>query len=129
MLPKKVENTINTLYDPEKDSLIDQINLPTYINNFFSDIGNKLANQLKQYPSAQQKCHLDDVEDIAGKIVNNSELLTNEITHDKLQPILSAININKSPGIENIRSQVYKNALKNLSERVLYLLNMSIKEG
>ena len=121
-MPKKVENTINTLHDPENDSLIDKINLPTCINNFFSDIGNKLANQLKQQPSARQKCHQDDVEDIAGKIVNNSELLTNEITHDELQPILSAININKSSGIENIRSQVYKDAFKNRKKSYIYLI-------
>ena len=94
--------------------------MPDFINDFFTTIGAKLVSE---NPEMRQEYK-------TPVIVNNAELFQIQpIQMDQLNTVLGQIKIFKSSGIDNVSSQVLKDALLTLNNQMLYLINLSIRSS
>ena len=88
--------------------------------HFFTSIGTKLVDE---NPKMQFFFKLPEID-------NTIELFElQEIQMDQLMSLLKQMKVFKSSGIDNISSQVLKDALFILNHQMLYLINLSIRSG
>ena len=117
------KNKNDTKFNWEDDNFVvlDQSEVPNYINAFFfTSIGTKLVDE---NPKMQVFFKLPEID-------NTIELFElQEIQMDQLMSLLKQIKVFKSSGIDNISSQVLKDALFILNNQMLYLINLSIRSG
>ena len=114
----KKDNKFNL--EDNNGKLLDQKDVPDFINDFFTSIGAKLVNE---NPKMKHEYNLPIID-------HNMELFQlQEIDMDQLMPLLKQIKIYKSSGIDNISSRILKDALINLNEQLLFLINLSINNN
>ena len=106
--------TIN-LIDQESNKPVDSNLLSDYINNFFVDIGPRLAKKFD--------CEWIDEVETDAEIEMESLLVTEEM----LSKLISEININKSAAIENVSTRVLKDAFSVLIPQMLYMFNQCLR--
>ena len=100
------------LFDSEKNVMIDHNNTANYINEFFTGIGPKLAQQYNQtwsYKGIETDIVLDDF-------------------HTEIVEILCLcknININKSSCINHLSSEIIRDAFMAIPNKVVELFNLS----
>ena len=114
------KNRTNNKFNLENDdgNVLDQREVPDFINNFFTTIGAKLVNE---NPKMQQEYKIPIIDD-------NVELFQlQEVQMDQLIVLLNQIKIFKSSGIDNISARVLKDALLILNSQMLYLINLAIR--
>ena len=110
------------LIDDNGDSIYTDSELSNHINDYFANIGNKLANKI-QIKLTQ------DTKQVFPQIVlnNNKDNITNNmITHAELMNIVNDIDLSKSSAIKNIRTVVIVDAFKAQFDRILRLYNGSL---
>ena len=114
----KKDNKFNL--EDHDGTVLDQKDVPDFINDFFTSIGAKLVNE---NPKMKQDYNLPVIND-------NVELFQlQEVNMDQLMSLLKQIKIYKSSGIDNVSSRILKDALINLNEQLLFLINLSINNN
>ena len=115
LLPKKVNNNTINLVD-DSDDPIHQEDVANYINDFFINIGEKLAEKFDptNLPT------FDNLDSIMGDIVTDQ----NEILE-----LCKNININKSSAIDYISSRILKDAFTALADKLAACFNLSFVTG
>lgn len=108
-------NKKETLYLIDKT---DNTEIPTekaceFINNYFSNIGINLAR------------NLNDPWEFTGK-ATNIQIGNLTITPKEVARVIGNIDINKSSGIDNISSRIWKDVFCGLPEQTLYMFQQSI---
>ena len=117
VLNKNKSDNILNLEDDNGD-MLDQKDVPDFINEFFTTIGAKLVSD---NPKMKQNFSIPEVD-------RNAELFyLHEINMFQLMPLINQIKIYKSSGIENISSKVFKDALLILNNQAMFMINLSIR--
>ena len=106
--------TIN-LIDQESEQPIHNDLLPNYINDFFVEIGPKLAQNFVN----------DWVDEVDIETDINMNPLS--VTEEMLTKIISDINVNKSSAIDNVSARVLKDALMSLLPQAFYMFNQCLR--
>ena len=123
ILPGVKDNTLNELVDAETGTVIEKQYLPGYINEFFVKIGEQMVEkwsndgqQLVAVPATNEPRNDRAFKD-----------LDNDITPAEVRNVVYAIDINKSSGIENIRTNVYKDEFQILLPQLIKIFNASLQ--
>ena len=112
----KSKNNKMFLIDEVTNNNVEPQELPDFVNNFFADIGQNLANQLKgnwSYSGITSDVILRNV------IVNEIEI--NKACHE--------INVNKSSSIKNVSSRIIKDAFLGIPHILQYLIQQIFDTG
>ena len=115
VIPKKKQSKkgqIRLKDDSGKD--IDENRTAEYINDFFTNIGPKLAKKFDK----EWDYFGSESENVIGKI---------KLTRGQIVQILKRIDISKSSGLEKISSNCLKDACLALSSQLLHIFEMSLK--
>ena len=129
--PKKFWRIINNVLKPEVSveppiligedgfmkSNLDSVN---YLNDYFSGIGQQLSDNMSDKGHPVRTIFDEPVESVYPKIVVNRELV---------DILFGEININKTSGIEGLRCDVLKCALRFLLDQMTWLYQLSFDEG
>ena len=120
--PKDSLSNVHTLLDDNGDLINTDWELVNHINEYFANIGNKLANEIKNKPS------FDNTQLFPHMVLNNnSDDITNRpIEQNEILEIIKEIDINKSSAIENVRAMVIIDAFKAQLDRITRLYNGSL---
>ena len=101
---------------------MDQMEVPDFINDFFTTIGAKLVSD---NPKMKQK----NEHNLPDENQNIYLFLLQEIEMGQLMSLLKQIKTYKSSGIDNISSLVLTDALLILNEQLLFIINMLIRSN
>ena len=117
LVPNKKGNSgkIN-LTDETNKKQIDEADTADYINNFFSTIGEKLAENFTDHWQ-----FFDKIQD------ESCEPLSTDF--QQVMKLCKEINTCKSSGIEDISTRVFKHAFMVLIPQLVYLFNLSFSTG
>ena len=118
VLPSKKKNSNSNikLADKASGKQIEDKDTASYINDFFVNIGPNLANKC----NTQWKFRGDICE-------NNIEKITTNI--EEVIKLCDKINVNKASCIENISSQILRDAFLSVPMKVVELFNCSFKNA
>ena len=134
--PKKFWQNINSLLGKQNNVLIQRLNsengdtiyegkdLAEHINNFFAEIGPKLADDIINLYDVNPEKVL-----FQGPFNINSDNITNrEITTNELESLLKKVKVDKSSAIPDIKTQVLVHAFSHQIERVVRMYNGSLTQ-
>ena len=115
LLPKKTKNCAISIVD-NNDLPINQEHAADFINNYFINIGEKLA---------------ENFDPNINPIVQQAENLMDDILTDyaEIQELCNDININKSSAIDYISTRILKDAFAILVDRLVVCFNLSFTTG
>ena len=99
--------------------IVGETKIANEFNNFFTNIGPKLAQKVPQ-PSRPFQSYMKTV---------NSELENKKVTINELKEAFFSLKINKSAGFDDISYNVVKNCFGELSDPLLHILNLSFLNG
>ena len=125
IIPNESSPTVTSLDDEESGITYTSNELSGHINQYFSTIGEKLANIIKSKQPVTPGY-------LPYEVVNNfgKDGITDEpFSPDELRKAIKLINTNKSSAVNNIRSSVIIDAYEIMFERILHLYNQSIKQA
>ena len=95
--------------------------LSDHINEYFVNIGAKLANDIKNRKGGLQT----SIQNVLN--ANKDGITDADFTVQELENAFKLINVNKSSAVPNVRSQVIIDSYQREIERVLVLYNQSLK--
>ena len=122
LIGKKENVSVQRLDTENGDEVHEGVELAEHINNFFVEIGSKLANNIKQLHGINPEIGLSQ-----GPINNNSDNITNkEITTIDLDYCLDKVNVDKSSAVPDIKTQVLVHAFKSQKNRIVRMYNGSL---
>ena len=122
LIGKREKISVQRLETVDGDEVHEGAELAEYIDNFFVEIGSKLANDIKEFNVINPEIGLSQ-----GPTNNNSDNITNnEITTMDLDYCLGKVNITKSSAVSNIKTQVLVHAFKSQKDRVVRMYNGSL---
>ena len=111
---------ITNIYDEISGLLVPDKQLPDNINNYFIDIGERLA----------EKCpHIDDQDKIYTPPKNPNSLKLEHVDEVQIKERISKINTDKPSGMTNVGTTFYKEAMSIMSKEFTYLYNLVIDTG
>ena len=113
ILPKDKSQGVLKLTDQATGRELKQEEIPQYINNYFSTVGEQLASKLDH-------AHPEHISGITRLNVDLSEPVVRIVEVAKL---IATIDTSKSSGLKDINSVVIKDALCCLVEKVTFLFN------
>ena len=118
VIPNKKSNNRNifNLLDNSTKEMIESENTADFINDYFTNIGPNLAKDLRK-PWSFVGEKPDEILD---------ELLTNEV---EIIELCKGININKSSSIENLSSEIIRDAFEAIPSMVVELFNLSFNKS
>ena len=117
--PKKTP-TINNILDETTGEKITPEELPTRINNYFIDVGEKLA----------EKCpKIGDEEKIFTPLAKQINFTLKEIDRGQVEYRIQELAADKPSGLADIRSTFVKETMKIMAEEFTHLFNLVIKTG
>ena len=114
-------NNSNIKLLKEEGKVLSNDDTPTYINNYFSTVGEDLAR------------HICDPAKLTVKTINQTcqdnfmdleQLELNDVTMDQLMTEIVKIDIYKSSGLDNLSSRFIKDAFLSIPDVVLHLINL-----
>ena len=99
----------------DKVETYDKKTIATSFNNYFTNVGPKLASRNKDFKS----------------YLKENEILLSEydVSEKELEDAFCSLKINKSPGFDDISSNVVKNAYHIIKHPLRYIFNLSINHG
>ena len=104
------------LDDKNTGNPIDEKDTASYINDFFVNIGPNLAKHCNEAWNFQGTPSPDEISDIETDV-------------DEVARLCKAININKASCIENISSEILRDAFLIIPERIARIFNLSFNTG
>ena len=111
---------ILSLTDSKTSRVIDPQNLPEHINDFFTQIGPKLASALpniahadKHYKVSQNPAYMD----------------LHTVSDEEVLKYVRKISVYKSSGMENLNSRIVKDAMLILHQEITHIINHTIIMG
>ena len=117
VLPTKDKGSSIRLINKDNNEVVDDDDLPDYINRFFTDIGPKLsANFTDEWEN--------NIPDFEGDQMGNVE-----VTLPEMEKIVKNINISKSSAVPNISSGVLRDAFLVILPQLVYMYNLSFSTG
>lgn len=131
--PQRFWREVNKLVNPVTKNLTVQLEneltgevIPvdqtaSYINNYFSNIGQELFSKLPPVGILTPDVEIDDDENLIG--------LDELICKDDVEKLVKKINVDKSSGLEGVNSRVLKDALLLLVEELTTIFRNSLREG
>ena len=99
--------------------IVGETKIANEFNNFFTNIGPKLAQKIPQ-PSRPFQSYMKTV---------NSELENKKVTTNELKEAFFSLKINKSAGFDDMSYNVVKNCFGELSDPLLHMFNLSLLNG
>ena len=99
--------------------IVGETKIANEFNNFFTNIGPKLAQKIPQ-PSRPFQSYMKTV---------NSELENKKVTTNELKEAFFSLKINKSAGFDDMSYNVVKNCFGELSDPLLHIFNLSLLNG
>ena len=118
VIPNRKGNNKTTfdLHDKNTNTPVLTENTANFINNFFIDIGPKLA---QQYDTGWEY----------NGVQTNKTLPNFETNLDEVTKLCKEININKSSSIDNLSSEILRDAFMAIPEKVVELFNLSFERA
>ena len=115
LLPKKNLNSTISIVD-SKDLPIDQENVADFINSYFINIGEKLAEKF----DPNDEPNFDDIGNLMGNITTD---------HNEILKLCRNINVNKSSAIDCISTRILKDDFTVLVDKLVICFNLSFTMG
>ena len=118
--PKDSVSPIHSLMDDNDMLLVNDLDIAYHINEYFSNIGEKLANIIRANGNGEQ---------MSTQFVlnhNNDNITNIPITEIEFLTALELTDITKSSVIENVRAMVVIDAFRKQLERILQIYNGSL---
>ena len=117
VLPTKDKSSSIRLINKENMEIIDEDNLPNYVNHFFTGIGPKLA---VKFPDEWVNTIPNFEGDEMGDVV---------VTLPEMEKIVKNISTSKSSALPNLSSKVLKDAFLVTLPQLVFMYNMSFATG
>ena len=110
ILPSKIKNSFNSIYN-ESNVLLNGKEALNYINRYFSSVGDRIDDQLKNYPPAEEP------EIFSEDSYFDLDSLT--FNQDEVYEIIDKLSLSKSSGIPELNTRL----LKEIFARVPFVLS------
>lgn len=117
---QKTVSQQNTFKTDDGNVVTEPDNIANYFNNFFVDIGPKLASNIKH----TGKDYYEYLDEPTQKC-----LFMNPIIADEVVKIISKFDQNKSPGHDDIGNFIVKKVAQQISEPLASIFNLSLATG
>ena len=117
VLPTKDKGSSIRLINKDDNGVIDDEDLPSYINRFFTEIGPKLAANFDEE-------WVDNIPNYDMDMMGNVE-----VTIPEMEKIVKSINIGKSSAVTNFSSGVLKDAFLVILPQLVHMYNLSFSTG
>ena len=117
ILPARDNGTTIRLVDQVNGSAVDEKSTPDYMNNFFTDIGPKLASKFGDI-------WVDDLPVFEGEMLGDIY-----VTEQILEKVVKDINVNKASSVTNISAGVLRDAFLILAPQLTYMYNRTFETG
>ena len=117
ILPSKERGNSISLVNEDNGEVIEDENLPDYINNFFIEIGPRLANRFTD-------AWVNNLPEFEGERIGRVT-----VNDQELEKLVKDIDTSKSSSILNISSKVLKDAFMVLIPHLVYMYNLSFEKG
>ena len=117
ILPDKINSNKFNLVDQMTRQKIDVTDTANYINRFFSEVGPKLAEKLKE---SDWQNTMDPV---------HSTFNLNPTNSDDVRKLVKQICLFKASGIDHLSTKVLKDAFLILTDQITYMFNLSLGNG
>ena len=114
ILPDKINSNKFNLVDQMTRQKIDVTDTANYINRFFSEVGPKLAEKLKE---SDWQNTMDPV---------HSTFNLNPTNSDDVRKLVKQICLFKASGIDHLSTKVLKDAFLILTDQITYMFNLSL---
>ena len=123
ILPNDKTVEVTSLKDEETGQTLEGGELSEHINNYFANVGSKLANVIigkrRNNPTIHTKTQL--------VLNSDSDGVTNhEITEDELRKALKLIDVRKSSALLHIRTNIIFDSIDYVLDRFLRMFNLSL---
>ena len=116
----------NIILNDENWEVLSKDNTPNYVNDYFSTIGQKLLEDIRDLMDAQKQTINKAMDQ------NPQQLPLIEIVHFSLEDVIRQINkidIYKASGMPEISSRIVKHAFSVIPDRIQHLFNCSLRRG
>ena len=125
IVPKESSPIVTTLDDEESGLTFTAEELSEHINQYFANIGEKLAHIIKgrQNPNVGYMPYLS----VSNK--SKDGITSTPFTYDELHTVMKLIDVNKSSAVNNIRTSVIIDAYETITERIIRLYNQSLQQA
>ena len=120
LLPQSNNSTITDICDDVTGELMEGMNLNKHINEYFSTIGSRLANECTPGMVYDQRME---------RLDNYVEFNRVPFTEQEVQKVCNNINICKSSSLENVKTMVLKHAFLDNITKLTKLFNSSISSS
>ena len=126
VIPTGHQLNSNIILNDENWEVLSKDNTPNYVNDYFSTIGQKLLEDIRDLMDAQKQTINKAMDQ------NPQQLPLIEIVHFSLEDVIRQINkidIYKASGMPEISSRIVKHAFSVIPDRIQHLFNCSLRRG
>ena len=120
ILPNAQDSMLKSIHDKNLGKTFKDMDLNTYINDYFANIGSKLAGE------CTPRVNMNDTQRDRVRDVNIEPFNRLPFTEEEVQKVCKEINNSKSSSIVNIKTFVLKDALLGNIERATTIFNSSL---
>ena len=120
ILPNAQDSMLKSIHDKNLGKRFKDMDLNTYINDYFANIGSKLAGE------CTPRVNMNDTQGDRVRDVNIEPFNRLPFTKEEVQKVCKEINNSKSSSIVNIKTFVLKDALLGNIERATTIFNSSL---